>query len=42
MGGMDFGIEPVMMSRVAHEIAEVSDMGVEVALVIGGGNIFSR
>ncbi len=40
MGGMDFGVEPVMMSRVAREIAEVSDMGVEVALVIGGGNIF--
>ncbi len=40
MGSMDFGIEPVMMSRVAREIAEISDMGVEVALVIGGGNIF--
>jgi len=40
MGGMDFGIETNMMSRVAKEIAEVTDMGIEVALVIGGGNIF--
>ena len=40
MGGMDFGIEPDMMTRVAGEIAEVSDMGIDVALVIGGGNIF--
>jgi uridylate kinase len=40
MGSMDFGIEPNMMSRVAREIAEVADMGIAVALVIGGGNIF--
>jgi uridylate kinase len=40
MGSMDFGIEPNVMSRVAREIADVSDMGIEVALVIGGGNIF--
>lgn len=40
MGDMDFGIETKMMSRVAGEIAEVSNMGIEVALVLGGGNIF--
>ncbi len=40
MGGLEFGIESSMMSRVAREITEVADMGVEVALVIGGGNIF--
>jgi uridylate kinase len=40
MGNMDFGIEPDMMTRVAGEIAEVSDLGIDVALVIGGGNIF--
>ena len=40
MGNMEFGIESNMMARVAREIAEVADMGVEVALVIGGGNIF--
>jgi len=40
MGDMDYGIEPVILSRVAREIADVVTMGVEVALVIGGGNIF--
>jgi uridylate kinase len=40
MGEMDYGIEPVILSRVAQEIADVVNMGVEVALVIGGGNIF--
>ena len=40
MGHMEFGIEPGMMSRVASEIAQVADKGIEVALVIGGGNIF--
>jgi len=40
MGSMDFGVEPDMMARVAREIAEVSAMGIDVALVIGGGNIF--
>jgi uridylate kinase len=40
MGDMDYGIEPVILSRVAQEIADVVNMGVEVALVIGGGNIF--
>ena len=40
MGNIEFGIETSMMSRVAKEIAEVTEMGIEVALVIGGGNIF--
>lgn len=40
MGEMDFGIDPVMINRVAKEIAEVVAMGVEVGIVIGGGNIF--
>ena len=40
MGDMDFGIESRMMSRVAGEIVEVADMGIDIALVIGGGNIF--
>lgn len=40
MGDGDYGIDPSMMKRVATEIAEVVDMGVNVALVIGGGNIF--
>ncbi|MGB5396399.1 MAG: UMP kinase [Gammaproteobacteria bacterium] len=40
MGGCDYGIDPAMMQRVASEIAAVVDMGVQVGLVIGGGNIF--
>ena len=40
MGDMDYGIDAKMLARVASEIAEVVNMGVEVALVIGGGNIF--
>jgi uridylate kinase len=40
MGDLDYGIDAEMLKRVAMEIAEVVAMGVEVALVIGGGNIF--
>lgn len=40
MANLDFGIDSNMLSRVASEIVEVVNMGVEVALVIGGGNIF--
>ncbi len=40
MGGLDYGIDASMLKRVASEISEVVNMGVEVALVIGGGNIF--
>ncbi len=40
MGDLDYGIHADMLKRVATEIAEVVNMGVEVALVIGGGNIF--
>ncbi len=40
MGNLDYGIDNKMLARVATEIAEVVNMGVEVALVIGGGNIF--
>ncbi|VAW50990.1 Uridine monophosphate kinase [hydrothermal vent metagenome] len=40
MGDMDYGIDAKMLARVAGEITEVVNMGVEVALVIGGGNIF--
>lgn len=40
MGDRDFGLDPVMMERVAQEIKQVSEMGVQLALVIGGGNIF--
>ena len=40
MGDMDFGIDPSMLERVSKEVSEVVDMGIEVGLVIGGGNIF--
>jgi uridylate kinase len=40
MGESGFGIEPTVVDRIAGEVLEVRDLGVEVALVIGGGNIF--
>ncbi len=40
MGNLDYGIDAEMLKRVATEVAEVVNMGIEVALVIGGGNIF--
>jgi uridylate kinase len=40
MGSGDFGIEPAMIGRLAAEAAEVSRMGVQLAIVIGGGNLF--
>jgi len=39
-GRQGFGIEPPILARVAEEIGEVVRMGVQVAVVIGGGNIF--
>ena len=40
MGEMDYGIDPQYIRRLASEVKAISDIGVEVALVIGGGNIF--
>ncbi len=40
MGELDYGIEPVVIKRIAAEIAEARKLGIEVAIVIGGGNIF--
>ncbi len=40
MGDGDFGIDPNILGRVAGEVAELAEMGIQVALVIGGGNIF--
>ena len=39
-GDFGYGIEEDMLSRVAHEIKEIHDLGCEVAVVVGGGNIF--
>ena len=40
MGDLDYGIEPEVIQRIAVEIEAVKKLGVEVAIVIGGGNIF--
>ena len=40
MGDLDYGIEPAVIQRIAAEIAAVREKGVEIAIVIGGGNIF--
>ncbi|MDP1707463.1 MAG: UMP kinase [Gammaproteobacteria bacterium] len=40
MGGADYGIDPAVLIRVADEVRAVVELGVQVALVIGGGNIF--
>jgi len=40
MGELDYGIEPNVIQRIASEIAAVQKLGIEVAIVIGGGNIF--
>ena len=40
MGELDYGIEPGVIQRIAAEVAAVRKLGVELAIVIGGGNIF--
>ena len=40
MGGQTFGIEQCVVTRIAAEIHEASSAGIEIALVLGGGNIF--
>ena len=40
MGAESFGIDPQVVVRIAEEIKEVHDLGVQIAIVIGGGNIF--
>jgi uridylate kinase len=40
MGEADYGIDPKVIGRLADEIIEVQRAGVEIGLVIGGGNIF--
>jgi uridylate kinase len=40
MGDLEYGIEPGVIQRIASEVAEVHKLGVEIAIVIGGGNIF--
>ncbi|HET7674894.1 MAG TPA: UMP kinase [Gammaproteobacteria bacterium] len=40
MGDADYGIDPKVIKRLAGEIRDVIELGVEVGVVIGGGNIF--
>ncbi|TAG54816.1 MAG: UMP kinase [Cytophagales bacterium] len=39
-GDSDYGLSPEMLNQYAKEIKEVSDFGVEIAIVVGGGNIY--
>jgi len=40
LGERDYGIDPARISQYAKEIKSIIDYGLEVAIVIGGGNIF--
>ena len=40
MGDLQYGIDPSMLKQYAQQIKEVAELGCEVAIVIGGGNIF--
>src|SRR5262245_39733317 len=40
LGEADYGIDPAVIRRVATEIHDIATLGVQVAIVIGGGNIF--
>jgi len=40
MGEQQFGIDPAVATRIARDVCEIQSLGVETAIVIGGGNIF--
>src|SRR4029453_5775163 len=40
MGSESYGIDPAVATQIAKDVAEIQGMGVETAIVIGGGNIF--
>lgn len=40
LGNQDYGVDPLVIKRIAAEIAEVAALGVQIGVVIGGGNIF--
>ncbi len=40
MGDQQFGISPLVVKQIAEEVRELHDAGIEIAMVIGGGNIF--
>jgi uridylate kinase len=40
MGSLDYGIDPVRVTAIADQLAAVRERGVEIAVVVGGGNIY--
>ncbi len=40
MGGQDYGLDPAILDRIASDLRHVHNLGVEICLVVGGGNIF--
>jgi uridylate kinase len=40
LGNSDYGIDPAVLRRIAGELHDIVEMGVQVAVVLGGGNIF--
>ncbi|HEY7930564.1 MAG TPA: UMP kinase [Steroidobacteraceae bacterium] len=40
LGEADYGIDPVVLKRVAEEIGDVQSLGVQIGIVVGGGNLF--
>ena len=40
MGDLDYGIDPTVIKRIANELIQVKNLGIEITVVIGGGNIF--
>lgn len=40
MGSADYGIDPAIVERMAAQVKQLHDEGIEVAVVVGGGNIF--
>jgi uridylate kinase len=40
MGDKPYGIDPAITAQIAHDVQEIQQLGVETAIVIGGGNIF--
>lgn len=40
LGSANYGIDPQVIQRIAREVREIADLGVQIGLVIGGGNIF--
>jgi uridylate kinase len=40
MGDQQFGVDPAVTTRIARDVGEIQSLGVQTAIVIGGGNIF--